>query len=206
MDGILRCTNPPPRNNISMAYMKSSVRHDSCTIYICTRARLFSCQSLQRKINWPGIARGILSVNKETNKSWASIAVRHKHRTFIAPTMHAYALALIVEFVHINLGRGAGLVLLCLSLASHHVEPAERQCHPQFNWLASFWFGANFNYQVFPLIEINWSHEFQGKPVRCASAKIEVDWLIFLLTWNRDSTTTLDPDKVDPSPSLPLVS
>lgn len=122
MDGILRCTNPPPRNNISMAYMKSSVRHDSCTIYICTRARLSSCQSLQRKINWPGNARGMLSANKETNKSWASIAVRHKRRTVIAPTMHAYALALIVEFVHINLGRGAGLVLLCLSLASRWVH------------------------------------------------------------------------------------
>ena len=104
---------PPPRNNISMAYMKSLVRHDPCTIYICTRARLLMSKPSRKNQLTGQCAWNAPPIRKQTKAE--HIAVRHKRNS---PNNARLSVALIVESVHINVGRGAGLVLLCLSLAS----------------------------------------------------------------------------------------
>jgi hypothetical protein len=91
-------------------YMKSPVRHDSCTnIRMHTRSRLRTSKP-SGKNQLTGQCAWNVWANKETNKSSPSCVI-----SAIAPMSSCSSLALIVEFVHINVGRWTGLVLLCLS-------------------------------------------------------------------------------------------
>ena len=92
------------------------------TICMHTRSRLLMSKPSEEN-QLTGQCAWNAWANKETNKSSAELCVI----SAIVPMPLRLSVALIVEFVHINVGRGAGLVLLCLSCIARW---------PHRNWTA----------------------------------------------------------------------